>query len=236
MTRQYQALIFDVFGTLVDWRNSAAGELREFFSAKGIATDPHEFADACRGEYQPSMAPIRSGEREYVPLDILHLENLETILDRFGLAEKISEEERKGLSRCWERLHPWPDSVPGLSRLRKSYLLAPCSNGSIALLSRLAKFGGLPFDAILGADIARNYKPQPEVYLGSVAALGLEPAEVVMVAAHNDDLVAARKYGLATAFVPRKTEYGPRQDADLEPTSDWEFVAEDMNRLADLLA
>ena len=136
------------------------------------------------------------------------------------------------MNRAWEKLPPWPDSVAGLTSLKSRYAIAACSNGSIALMTWLAKYGGLPWDAVLGAEIARAYKPQPEVYLDSASALGLAPEEVMMVAAHNDDLAAARSCGLGTAFVARPVEHGPHQTTDLEPTSQWDVVAEDLNELA----
>ena len=220
-----QALIFDVFGTCVDGRTSVARHVTEALS--GI--DPLAFADAWRGEYQPAMERIRTGSRGYVPLDDLHLENLRITLNRFG-AECSDPED---LNRARERLTPWPDTVPGLVAQKKHRIIAPCSNGSIALMTRLAKHAGLPWDCILGADIARDYKPKASVYLASAAALRLDPSEVVMVAAHNDDLFAARAAGLKTAFVARPTEHGPEQTTDLEPASNWDWIANDFQDLAE---
>lgn len=220
-----QALIFDVFGTCVDWRTSVAREV-----AKALpGVDPTAFADAWRAEYQPAMERIRSGGRGYVPLDDLHMENLRIVLARFG-AECADAET---LNSAWERLDPWPDTVPGLAALKKRHIIAPCSNGSIALMTRLAKHAGLPWDCILGADIARDYKPKATVYRASAQALRLDPSEVAMVAAHNDDLFAARSAGLKTAFVARPTEHGPDQTTDLEPESDWDWIADDFQNLAE---
>jgi 2-haloacid dehalogenase len=220
-----QALIFDVFGTCVDWRTSVAREVAK--ALPGI--DPTAFADAWRAEYQPAMERIRSGGRGYVPLDDLHMENLRIVLARFG-AECADAEALNG---AWERLDPWPDTVPGLAALKKRHIIAPCSNGSIALMTRLAKHAGLPWDCILGADIARDYKPKATVYRTSAQALRLDPSEVAMVAAHNDDLFAARSAGLMTAFVARPTEHGPDQTTDLEPESDWDWIADDFQNLAE---
>ena len=230
-----KALIFDVFGTVVDWRRGVAREAEAFFSARGVTLDAEAFADAWRAKYQPAMERIRDGRRGYVALDVLHKENLDQTLNDFALGDGLDEAARWALNRAWEKLPPWPDSVPGLTRLKARYAIAPCSNGSIALMTWLAKYGGLPWDAILGADVARDYKPQPAAYLASVAALGLTPAEVMMVAAHNSDLEAARAVGLQTAFVPRPTEHGPGQTIDLDPTSDWEVIASDFNDLAERL-
>lgn len=219
-----RAFIFDVFGTCVDWRNSVARDVQAVFPD----IDAVAFADAWRGEYQPAMERIRSGGRGYVPLDILHLENLDRVLSRFG----VTCDDPAALNKAWERLDPWADVVPGLTALREKGLIASCSNGSIGLMSRLARWGNLPWDAILGADIGQGYKPQAKVYLRSVAVLGLEPEQVTMVAAHNSDLAAARTLGLKTAFVLRPTEHGPNQTEDLEPTGDWDFIAKDFVDLA----
>lgn len=220
-----KALIFDVFGTCVDWRTSVAREVARVLPS----VDAFAFADAWRGEYQPAMERIRTGARGYVPLDVLHRENLDRVLIRFD----VTCDDPDNLNRAWEKLNPWPDVVSGLLALREHTLVAPCSNGSIGLMARLARFGGLPWDCIVGADVARDYKPQPAVYHASCAALGYEPEDVVMVAAHNDDLVAARIAGLKTAFVPRPMEHGEGQERDLIPESDWDFVAEDFNALAE---
>ena len=220
-----QAFIFDVFGTCVDWRTSVAREV----AAVLPGVDAIAFADAWRGEYQPAMERIRSGGRGYVALDDLHRENLDIVLDRFGVGADL---DRDALNAAWEKLDPWPDVVAGLTALKQAAIIAPCSNGSIALMSRLAKYAGLPWDCILGADIAQDYKPKPRVYLASAAALRLNPGEVTMVAAHNGDLAAARAAGLKTAFVARPTEHGEAQTTDLAPTSDWDIIADDFEDLA----
>ena len=222
-----KALIFDVFGTCVDWRSSVAREVARHLTG----VDEVDFATAWRAEYDPAMARIRDGGRGYVALDDLHLENLHRVASAFGTGIPDPED----LNRAWERLDPWPDVVPGLARLKRDRFIAPCSNGSIALMTRLARYADLPWDCILGAEIARDYKPKPGVYLASCAALRLEPDEVMMVAAHNNDLAAARGAGLKTAFVPRPTEHGPDQTTDLTAEADWDIVASDFGDLADRL-
>lgn len=219
-----RAFLFDVFGTCVDWRRSVAREVQAVLPG----VDAVAFADAWRREYQPAMARVRDGARGYVSLDQLHLENLERVLGQFG----ADLEDRAGLNRAWEKLDPWPDVVPGLAALRQKGLVVACSNGSIGLMARLARWGGLPWDAILGADLAQDYKPKAEVYLRAVSALQLEPGAVTMVAAHNDDLAAARAAGLATAFVPRREEWGSAQQCDLTPEADWDVIANDFPDLA----
>lgn len=227
-----EALIFDVFGTCVDWRGSMAREGRDLGERLGIeSVDWVAVADAWRGQYQPQMETVRSGQRPWVTLDQLHRESLDGVLAQFGL-DMVPAAERDAFTDGWRRLDPWPDVPPGLQRLRSRYLLAPNSNGNIALMVRLARWASLPWDTILGAEIAQGYKPRPRVYLRSVAALGLEPAQVVMVAAHNGDLHAAAACGLQTAFVPRPTEYGPGQASDLEPDGDFTLVASDFADLA----
>ena len=217
-----RALIFDVFGTCVDWRRSVAREV----AAVLPGVDATAFATAWRAEYDPAMARIRDGGRGYVPLNDLHRENLHMVAADFGVTAPDT------LSAAWERLDPWPDVVAGLTTLKTHHIIAPCSNGSIALMTRLAKHAGLPWDCILGAEIAQDYKPKPAVYLASCAALRLPPHEVMMIAAHNDDLHAARRAGLATGFVPRLAEHGPDQTSDLTAETDWDVIARDFTDLA----
>ena len=217
MTRQYadamRALIFDVFGTCVDWRTSIQREA----AAYGL---PPEFADAWRAQYQPQLETVRDGSRPWVNLDILHRIGLDIVLR--DLDATLSEPDRVELTTAWHRLSPWPDVVGGLTDLKAGHIIAPCSNGHIAQSVNLARYAKLPWDAILGAEIAHAYKPDPRVYLDSVHALGLETADVCMVAAHRDDLVAAAAVGLKTAFVPRPGEpEGPAFEADVEA---WDFL------------
>jgi len=229
-----KALTFDVFGTVVDWRNGVAEEGRRLGSDKGIEADWIAFADAWRGKYQPSLSRVREGEIPWANLDALHRASLEELLEEFAITT-LSESEKDHLNRAWHRLPPWPDSVPGMTRLESRYILATLSNGNVALLVNMAKHTGLPWDAILGAEVARHYKPQPECYLTTAELLGLAPHECMMVAAHNGDLVAASELGFRTAFVPRPTEYGPEQRTDLKAEHDFDVVADSFIELAEKL-
>lgn len=220
-----RALLFDVFGTVVDWRGSIIAEGREFNRQKGTAVDWAHFADRWRGMYQPAMEEVRTGARDWAILDTLHRESLEVLIPEFGL-EHLDESERDHLNRIWHRLQPWPDSVEGLLRMKANHIIATCSNGNVALIVDMAKNSCLPWDMVLGAEVTRHYKPLPESYLSSAGMLGLKPEECCMVAAHNSDLVAAGNLGFATAFVPRPTEYGPDQDFDLEAEGSYTFVAQ----------
>lgn len=227
-----EALLFDVFGTCVDWRGSMAREGAALGQRLGVeGVDWFAVADAWRGQYQPQMETVRNGRRPWVTLDTLHRESLDTVLTQFGL-EDVPASERDAFTDGWRRLDPWPDVPPGLQRLRERFLLAPNSNGNIALMARLARWANLPWDAILGAETAQAYKPQPAVYLRSVEALGLAPAQVMMVAAHPNDLHAAAACGLQTAFVPRPLEYGPGQASNLAPDGSFTLVARDFVDLA----
>ena len=208
------ALTFDVFGTVVDWP---------------------KFADAWRGLYQPAMEEVRSGRRPWVRLDDLHRESLVRLLGDFGTTG-LSPAEIDHLNRAWHRLDPWPDAVPGLTRLKRRFILATLSNGNIALMVNMAKRGGLPWDAILGAEVARAYKPAPEAYLRSAEALGLTPEQCLMVAAHPGDLAAAARCGLRSAHVPRPLEFGPGRGASKpEPAQPFDIVAGDFVELAERL-
>ena len=232
-----RALVFDVFGTVVDWRNGVARDARNFLARHGRKEiDPHAFADAWRRRYQPAMEEVRSGRRPFTRLDVLHRENLDLVLRDHGIdPAAIAAEELDWLNRAWHRLDPWPDTIPGLIRLRARHFLAPLSNGNILLLANMAKRAGIPWDAVLGAEAAQAYKPQPEAYLRTADILGLKPGEVALVAAHNNDLAAARKAGLKTAFVLRPTEHGPNQATDTRAEQDWEAVASSFEDLADRL-
>ncbi len=212
-----RACLFDVFGTVVDWRTSVSRDLAAFARRKGIAgIDWLEFAVEWRKLYQPSMDEVRSGRRVFTILDVLHRESLDQLIARYGMKGLLAADVDH-MNRAWHRLDPWPDAVAGLTRLKTRHVIAPCSNGNIALMVNMAKRAGLPWDCILGAETARAYKPMPEAYLASCRQLGLAPASVMMVAAHNGDLQAAKAQGLATAFVPRPTEHGPGQTTDLAP-------------------
>ncbi len=230
-----KAVVFDVFGTVVDWRSGIAREAAPLIAKHGLAIAPEAFADAWRKRYQPSMEPIREGDRAYVPLDVLHRENLVSLLDELAPSRGWDERELDALNKAWHRLDPWPDAIEGLTMLKPKYIIGPLSNGNIALMVNMAKRAGLPWDAILGADISRTYKPHPQAYLATAAVLGLEPAECMLVAAHNSDLAAARRAGLATGFVPRPAEHGPQQKGDLAPSEDWDVIATDFIQLAERL-
>ena len=229
-----KALVFDVFGTVVDWRGSILRELEELGRRKRIEADWAAFADAWRGAYQPSMQRVRSGELPWTKLDDLHRISLDELLRRFGV-DSLAPAEVARLNRVWHRLSPWPDAVAGLTRLRGRYLLGTLSNGNVSLLADLAKFAGLPWDCILSAELARHYKPDPEIYRMAAELLGERPGEVMLVAAHNGDLLAARAEGLRTAFVARPTEYGPHQSRDFAAEHDFDVVAGDFGDLADRL-
>lgn len=227
-----EALTFDVFGTVVDWRGSLIREGQALGRAKGLDhVDWAKLADSWRGLYQPQLERVRSGAQPWTKLDDLHRESLGRLLDDFGIAG-LSDEEIETFNRAWHRLDPWPDAVPGLSRLKRRFILATLSNGNVALIVNMARHAGLPWDAVLGAEVARHYKPQPEAYLVTAELLGLEPAQCLMVAAHNNDLAAASKQGFRTAFVHRRTEYGPGQTTNLRPEGVWDVVAEDFLDLA----
>jgi len=232
------ALTFDVFGTVVDWRTSVAREGRAFGKRHGIETDWVRFADEWRGLYQPSMSRVRNGERPWAKLDDLHRESLCELLDRLGIAVGeggLDDDAIDDFNRAWHRLDPWPDVVEGLTRLKRRYVLATLSNGNVALIVNMAKRAGLAWDAVLGAEVARCYKPQPGAYLKTAELLGLAPEECMMVAAHNDDLRAARALGFRTAFVRRTLEYGPNQTDDLRAEDDFDVVAENFIDLAGAL-
>ncbi|WP_203074080.1 haloacid dehalogenase type II [Falsiroseomonas ponticola] len=231
-----KALVFDVFGTVVDWRSGVAREAAPFLAKHGIAADPAAFADAWRRRYQPAMEAVRSGARPFTRLDVLHRENLEIVLRDHGLdPATVPEAELDHLNRAWHRLDAWPDSVAGLTRLKTRYIIAPLSNGNVALLLNMAKRAGLPWDAILGAEVAQAYKPSPAAYLNTAAVLGLRPEEVMLCAAHNGDLAAARSTGFRTGFIPRPMEHGPGQTKDLAPAQEWDVMAPDFGVLADAM-
>jgi 2-haloacid dehalogenase len=229
-----KALFFDVFGTLVDWRSSIAREAEARLQPQGFALDWLAFADAWRGEYQGALEEVRSGRIGFCKLDVLHRRNLDLILPRFR-AERVSEDDRRALNLAWHRLDAWPDAAPGLSRLKRRYLLAPVSNGNISLMVDLARRNDFPWDAILGAEIAGDYKPKPRVYLAAAAAFDLPPAACMMVAAHSKDLAAAATLGLRTAHVARPNERGPAS-GETAPNVPVDFAVENLAALAEKLA
>jgi 2-haloacid dehalogenase len=222
-----KALLFDVFGTVVDWRGSIVDEGK----ASRIDIDWARFADEWRAGYMPSMAKVRSGEMPWTNLDHLHRMLLEDLLKKFHV-EGLSEEQKDHLNRVWHRLKPWPDSIAGLARLKKKYTIAPLSNGNVALLTNMAKHAGLPWDLILSAELARHYKPDREAYLTAVSFLELKPEEVMMCAAHTIDLVAARGCGMRTGFIYRPDEFGAAGKADEAKAGDFDVVAVGMAEFA----
>jgi 2-haloacid dehalogenase len=231
-----KALLFDTFGTVVDWRGSVTRMGERLGAAKGIEGINWEaFARSWRAGYRPGMAPVISGERPWTPIDVIHREILEEILITYGISDCFNEAERADMTLMWHRLDPWPDSVPGLLRLKQTHIISPLSNGATQLLVNMAKRAGIPWDLILSSDVTRAYKRDPRAYQGAIAALGMEPSEVMMCAAHNDDLEAARGQGMRTAYINRPTEYGPDQTKDFEATSDWDIITDHIGGIADAL-
>jgi 2-haloacid dehalogenase len=231
-----KALVFDVFGTVVDWRSSVIAECTALGNAKHLAIDWAEFADRWRQGYQPAMQRVRNGELPWTRLDDLHRMILDDLIAQYEIAD-LTEQERVAWSHVWRRLKPWLDSVEGLTRLRTRYLIAPMSNGNISLMASLAKFGGLTWDAILGAELVRHYKPDPETYLSAPYFLDTKPDEVMMCAAHRSDLEAARSHGLRTAFIYRPREYGDRSPVkpDQAQPGDFDVVSTSIVDLAQQL-
>src|SRR6516225_10082490 len=233
MTLVVKALFFDVFGTLVDWRTSIAREARALLEPRGHTLDWFAFADAWRGEYQGAMEEVRAGRIGFSKLDVLHRRNLDLILPRFGLAA-FAEHDRRALNFAWHRLDAWPDVADGLGRLKQRFWLAPVSNGNISLMVDLARRNGFPWDAILGAEIAGDYKPKPRVYLAAAEAFDLEPGECMMVAAHSSDLAAAAAAGLRTAHVARSDEKGPGK-GEARPSAPVDIAVGSLLELAERL-
>jgi 2-haloacid dehalogenase len=230
-----RALLFDVFGTCVDWRSGVAREIAAVAARRGLpGVDPLAAADAWRARYAPQLETVRSGARPWTDLDVLHREGLDQIAGSCGLGA-LDDADRDALTGAWHRLDPWPDTLEGLARLRARYVVAPVSNGHIALIVDMARRAGMVWDAVLGAEVAGTYKPRPEVYLRSAAALGRAPGDCMMVAAHGSDLVAAAGCGLRTAFVHRPREHGPGQTTGLSPPPGVDVVAADLVDLAERL-
>ena len=228
-----QALAFDVFGTVVDWRDSVIREGEELGRKKDLDVDWAAFADAWRGRYKPSMDKVRSGELPWTNLDALHRSSLEELLEEFGIAG-LTEEEKDHLNKAWHRLEPWPDSVAGLTRLKEKYILTTLSNGNVALLTNVAKRAGLPWDLILSAELVQHYKPDPETYLMIPLLLDLRLDEVMLVAAHPNDLRSAQEFDLGTAYILRPQEWGPEGEAE-PPDPSFDVVADDLVELAEKL-
>jgi 2-haloacid dehalogenase len=232
-----KALLFDVFGTVVDWRSGIANEVKKIANKNKIVINANDFADAWRAEYQPAMEEIRKGNRSFTILDILHMENLKKISSRFGL-DKLSSDDFDLLVKAWHRLPGWPDSSEGLNKLKTKFIIATQSNGNIALMVNMAKYSNLNWDVILGAEVVGHYKPEPEAYLKACRALHLNPEECMMVAAHDDDLKAASLQGMKTGYVHRPYEYGKDKLFDISEVNDykgdrsWDFITKDLNDLA----
>jgi 2-haloacid dehalogenase len=227
-----KVLAFDVFGTVVDWRSSVIAEGEQLGRTKGIDIDWGAFADAWRAAYRPSLERVATGNLPWTKLDVLHRMSLEDNLKRFKI-DGLSEEEKDHFNRVWHRLKPWPDSVPGLQRLKKRFVITTLSNGNIALLTNMAKHAGLPWDCILSAENVRRYKPDPEVYRLVPDIFDLTPEQVMLVAAHEHDLQAARKHGLRTAYVFRPLEHGAKTRSEPAPAGQYDFMAKDFLDFAD---
>lgn len=228
-----KALVFDVFGTAVDWRGTIARDLGKWGGERGLKIDWAKFADDWRAGYQPAMAPVREGKAPFRIIDVLHREILDRLLVADGLSH-LSEDEKDHMNRVWHRLDPWPDTVRGLWRLKQRYVIGTLSNGNISLLVNMAKHAALPWDVVLSAELARNYKPDASVYRLAPVLLGVEPGAVIMVAAHEGDLVAAAKSGLRTAYVSRPLEFGPGKKPHDDPKGA-DLVVRDFDELADRL-
>lgn len=234
VTSQVKLLAFDVFGTVVDWRSSVTAEGEQLGKAKGINIDWAAFADAWRAIYRPYMDKVENGELPWTKLDDLHRMMLAETLRKFAI-QSLTDDETEHFNRVWHRLKPWPDSVPGLQRLKSRFVITTLSNGNISLLTNMAKHAGLPWDCILSAENVRRYKPAPEVYLLAPQLFDLKPEQVMMVAAHERDLQSARKHGLRTAFVHRPAEHGPGKESEIPPSERYDFVAQDFRDLAQQL-
>lgn len=230
------ALVFDVFGTVVDWRGSIVRDGRSIGESADVDVDWAAFADAWREEYHPALDRVRRGEEPWRNLDSLQRESLERLLDRFDL-DGLSDAEIDHLHRVWHRLDPWPDSIPGLRRLKPHYVIAPLSNGHVRLLTNMAKRAGLPWDLILSSELSKHYKPDEEAYLTAVELLDLDPSSVMLVAAHEYDLDASREVGLRTAYVHRPDEWGDEAADDVERPDEaaYDVVVDSFVELADAL-
>ena len=227
-----KVLAFDVFGTVVDWHGSIAAEVARL----QLSVDPNAFASAWRDGYKPAMARVRSGELGWTKIDDLHRLILDQVLNQFGI-DSLSETQKVDLNFVWHRLHPWPDTVEGLHELKRHFTIVTLSNGNLSLLANMAKNAALPWDLILSAEVFRHYKPDPETYLGVAATFDVKPEEVMLVAAHKDDLVAAHALGLQTAFIERPTEFGPTHLREDMHREEWvDYHASDFKDLAKQLS
>ncbi|MGC2324779.1 MAG: haloacid dehalogenase type II [Terriglobales bacterium] len=227
-----EVLLFDVFGTVVDWRTSLQKWFQRFGQEHNLKADWIELVDDWRAAYQPSLARVRNGQRPYVTLDTLHRESLDTLLERHGLSG-IPESHRQQIARAWRWLDPWPDTVAGLTRLKRKFVIGTLSNGGVGLLTDLAKFSATPWDVVLSADLFRHYKPDAAVYQEAAELMARPPSALMLVAAHNYDLEAARSHGYRTAFVARPAEYGPRKTSDTAAPGQWDYVVTSLEELAE---
>lgn len=232
---EVKALTFDVFGTVVDYHGSILREGERINRAKGLQVDWAQFAAAWRARYRPSMDRVMRGAMPWTNLDALHRLSLDELLLEFKINDRLTEAEKDHLNRVWHRLQPWPDAIPGLTHLRKRFVLATLSNGNMALLVNMAKYSALPWDCILSAELVQAYKPDPRPYQMAIKLLGVRSHEVMMVAAHQEDLRAAQAQGMQAAFVPRPLEHGPHHVSDLTPDPTFEVVATDFMDLAQQL-
>ena len=224
-------IVFDTFGSVVDWRSSLIADLTAYGRQRGVAADWPALVDAWRASYHPSMDRVRKGELPWTKLDALHRGSLDKLVADFGITG-LTEADLVHINLGWHRLNPWPDSVAGLTRLKTKFVIGPLSNGNVSLLTYMAKHAGLPWDMVFGSDLFQHFKPDPETYLGVAAMMDLEPGQVMLAAAHNNDLANARKCGLMTAFWPRPDEYGPNQVRDFTADQEWDVVATDIEDLA----
>jgi 2-haloacid dehalogenase len=230
-SKQPVAIVFDTFGTVVDWRGSLIADLTAFGRERGIQADWPALIDAWRAAYHPSMDRVRKGLQPWTTLDGLHRASLDRLVEEFGI-KGLTEQDLVHINLGWHRLNGWPDSVKGLTRLKTRFVIGPLSNGNVSLLTFMAKHAGLPWDMVFGSDLFGHFKPDPETYLGVAKMMDLAPDQVMMAAAHNGDLGSARKCGLMTAFFPRPNEYGPHQKRDYSAEQDWDFVVKDIEDLA----
>ncbi|RTL48617.1 MAG: haloacid dehalogenase type II [Bradyrhizobiaceae bacterium] len=232
---QVRAIVFDTFGTVVDWRGSLIADFTQWAQAKNISGDWTALVDGWRAAYRPSMDAVRKNPaRGFLILDELQRQSIEPLTASLGI-KGLDAKDFDYLTYAWRRLDPWPDCVPGLTRLKTKFIIGPLSNGNVGLLVDLAKYGGLPWDVILSAELFGHYKPDGEVYRGAAKLLSLAPEQMMLVAAHNYDLAAAQNEGLKTCFVPRVTEYGPHQNSDFKAEGKWDYVVKDLVDLADQL-
>ncbi|SNC60568.1 haloacid dehalogenase type II [Polynucleobacter victoriensis] len=227
MNSPIKVIAFDVFGTTVDWHGSIMQEIQQM----GLNIDADQFANAWRSGYEPAMAEVRKGAKTWTKIDVLHRMILDKILDDFKITH-LSEEQKVHLNLIWHRLHPWADTVEGLLLLKRRFKIVTLSNGNLGLLANMAKFGGLPWDLILSAEVFRHYKPDPETYLGVADIFDVQPHEVMLVATHTNDLKAAKSYGLKTAYVHRALEFGANQIKPIPDVSDFDLSAADFIDLA----